>query len=274
MFGYVLANLEDLAPEEKERYRAAYCGLCHTLGERYGFQARLGLSFDLTFLTLLLSSLYEPEERQGESWCIVHPCKKHAFFRNRCTDYAADMTIALTYYKCLDDWKDEKKLHKKCYAALIRGAYNRIRKVWPIQCRAIEEEMRVIAEVESAANPQPDAAANAFGRLMASLFVFEKDRWEAQLRSLGYGLGRYIYFADAAVDYFQDEKKGSYNPLRLLEIKPEDIRPVLMMLLGEASQAFEILPLVQDAHLLRNILYSGIWLKYNRGMQAERNQKI
>ena len=62
MFGHVQANLADLSEEEKKRYRAAYCGLCHTLGKRYGFWTRMALTYDLTFLSLLLSSLYEPEE--------------------------------------------------------------------------------------------------------------------------------------------------------------------------------------------------------------------
>ena len=73
MFGYVQANIADLSEEEKQRYRAAYCGLCHTLGERHGVASRLSLSYDLTFLTLLLSSLYEPEERSGQCRCVVHP---------------------------------------------------------------------------------------------------------------------------------------------------------------------------------------------------------
>ena len=66
MFGYVQANLSDLSQEEQIRYRAAYCGLCHTLGERHGFTSRLSLTYDLTFLTLLLSSPYEPEEKSEE----------------------------------------------------------------------------------------------------------------------------------------------------------------------------------------------------------------
>ena len=67
MFGHVQANLDDLPQEEKKRYHAAYCGLCRALGERHGFRARLGLTFDLTFLTLLLSSLYEPPSGEIES---------------------------------------------------------------------------------------------------------------------------------------------------------------------------------------------------------------
>ena len=45
--------------------------------------------------------------------------------------------------------------------------------------------------------------------------------------------------------------------------KPEDMRPTLELLLGDASAAFEKLPLIQDEEILRNILYSGVWLGYN-----------
>lgn len=273
MFGHILANLEDLSDEEKARYRTAYCGLCHTLEERHGFRARLGLSYDLVFLGLLLSSLYEPEETQDARRCIVHPGKKHDYLQNRCIEYAADMTVALTYHKCLDDWQDEKKLYKKCYASMLLSAYNRVTAAWPRQCGTIEKELKKLAELENAEPPQPDAAANSFGRLMAELFVLENDHWEEPLRRLGYGLGRYVYFADAAVDYDEDEKRGAYNPLRQLGILPEDMRPMLAMLLGDASRAFEILPLVQDSHLMKNILYSGVWLKYNRGVQAREEKE-
>ena len=34
-------------------------------------------------------------------------------------------------------------------------------------------------------------------------------------------------------------------------------------LLARCARSFERLPCVEDADLLRNILYSGVWLKYN-----------
>lgn len=36
------------------------------------------------------------------------------------------------------------------------------------------------------------------------------------------------------------------------------------MLIADAAEAFERLPLVQDEALLRNILYQGVWLRYDR----------
>ena len=103
MFGYVRANLNDLSEQEKNRYRAFYCGLCQALGERHGQRGRMTLSFDMTFLTMFLGSLYEPEEKAGEMRCVPHPARPHHFVRTEITDYAADMTVALSYFKCLDD---------------------------------------------------------------------------------------------------------------------------------------------------------------------------
>jgi hypothetical protein len=272
MFGYVQANLADLSEEEQARYRAAYCGLCQTLGQRHGISARLSLTYDLTFLTLLLSSLYEPEEENGECRCVVHPCRQHRFMKNDCTAYAADMTVALSYHKCLDDWHDDRNVPRKCYASLLEKRYEQVRTDWPAQCAAIEERLRELAAIEQAQTEGPDAAANCFGHLMEAVFLYRKDHWEEALRKLGFGLGKYIYLADAAVDLKRDQRRGSYNPLKTLSTTPEDLRAALMMVLGDASEAFESLPLVQDIHLLRNILYSGIWIKYNRGTQKKVKQ--
>lgn len=79
MFGHIQANLADLTEDQKRRYQAAYCGLCRTIGKRHGQLAWMGLSYDLTFLSLLLSSLYEPEENDIYCRCAIHPCKVIVF---------------------------------------------------------------------------------------------------------------------------------------------------------------------------------------------------
>ena len=63
MFGYVRPPLEDLSQEESERFRRAYCGLCHTLGERFGLGARFILNYDFTYLAIFLSAAEEWEKR-------------------------------------------------------------------------------------------------------------------------------------------------------------------------------------------------------------------
>ena len=246
MFGHIQANLTDLSPEEKERYRSCYCGLCRSIGKRHGFLARMGLSYDLTYLSMLLSALYEPEERCEKCRCIIHPCKKKSSVTNSCTEYAADMTVALTYYKCLDDWKDDRNLTRWLYAKILKKSYDRVKRQWPSQCETIERELEVISRIEDGKSTAPDAAANSFGRLMAELFVLKDDNWAPYLRALGYSLGKYIYLADAAVDYRKDKRSGSYNPLNYIETKPEEMKPMLTGILADASKAFEFLPIIQD----------------------------
>ncbi|MBE5811429.1 MAG: hypothetical protein E7318_10920 [Clostridiales bacterium] len=263
MFGYVRPNLADMSQEAQARYRAHYCGLCHTIGDRHGQAARMTLTFDLAYLTIFLGSLYEPEEVSGEGRCVPHPVKKHAWVRSRVTDYAADMTIALTYHKLMDDWQDDRNIAAKGASAVLKKAYIRVKADWPRQCKTIERTLANLSQVEKRRDLSPDAAARCFGELMAELFVMQEDYWSGALRAFGYSLGRYIYLLDAACDADKDAKKGSYNPVLLMEKKPEDMRDTLEMVLGDASAAFEKLPLIQDEEILRNILYSGVWLGYN-----------
>lgn len=271
MFGYVRANVADLTEEQKIRYRAYYCGLCQALKDRHGQLGRLALTYDMTFLTMFLSSLYEPEEKTGDMRCLVHPAKSHGFVRNAVSDYAADMTIALTYHKCLDDWQDDGKRSAKAYAGALSKAYQRVKVQWPRQTEAIEEELRSLGQVEKCQEPSPDAAANCFALLMAELFVMKEDYWHNALRTFGAALGRYIYLVDAACDYEKDKKTGGYNPVLLLDEQPEDMREYLTQTLGQASAAFETLPLVQDEDILKNILYSGVWQSYNEMIEKRKD---
>ena len=67
-------------------------------------------------------------------------------------------------------------------------------------------------------------------------------------------------------DLDRDLKKGAYNPLRSLRQLPgyeEEMREIFELLLANCARSFERLPCVEDVDLLRNILYSGVWLKYN-----------
>ena len=109
MFGYIECNRSKLSREEQERYQSVYCGLCRNLKMRYGDLERMSLSYDMTFVILFLSSLYEPRETKGEFRCGLHPLRPRSGVENCFTEYAADMTVVLAYFKALDDWKDEKK---------------------------------------------------------------------------------------------------------------------------------------------------------------------
>ena len=70
MFGYVIARKDTLSEKEQARYKGCYCGLCRALRESNGNLSRLALNYDMTFLILVLASLYEPEEQAGAARCL------------------------------------------------------------------------------------------------------------------------------------------------------------------------------------------------------------
>ena len=272
MFGMIRPYQADLTEEEKQRYKAVYCGLCRVLNEKYGLAGRMGLNYDMTFLILLLNSLYEPEEKHREAFCPPHPVKKHPESISEFTDYAADMTVALTYFKALDDWEDEKKTSGRVYADLLRRHYAKVKERWPRPCAAIEESLNQIHRVEKDKQSQPEQAADLSGRMLGQIFAVKEDYFQGQMAFLGYALGKFIYMMDAAIDYEDDQKKGCYNPLHGMRVTPEGAADLLRQPLGQAAEAFETLPLVQDVNLMRNILYSGVWQNYNYKMNEKKEK--
>ena len=272
MFGLVRPYMNDLTEEEKARYKAVYCGLCRALNEKYGLAGRMGLNYDMTFLIILLDSLYEPQEQTKDAFCPPHPVKKHRETKSEFTDYAADMTVALTYYKALDDWMDEGSKTGKVYSGLLKRSYQQVKERWPRQCEAIEKSLDALHEVEKDEAAQPERAADLSGRMLADIFAVKEDFFQRQMAGLGYFLGKFIYMMDAAIDYEDDRKKGCYNPLNGMNVTPEEALEILRQPMGQAAETFETLPLIQDANLMRNILYSGVWQTYNYEMSKKQNE--
>ena len=276
LFGYIITNHETLSEERQQRFRAAYCGLCRTLRQRHGLKGSATISYDMTFLALLLNALYEPEEKQGRERCVAHPAKAHDYFVSPVMDYVSDMNLALAYYKCLDNWEDDRNLMSAAESGLLKSAYERVKKAWPDKCRAIENWLREVHTFEREGKMEIDLPVNATGRLLGELFAWpEGGEWTEVLRTVGDGLGRFVYFMDAYEDLPEDARKGRFNalkPLRDREDYEEMCRSAMSMMLADAAEAFETLPIVQDYELLSNVLYSGVWSKYAL-LQKRREQK-
>ena len=200
MFGFVVADLKELDKEQKQRYQSVYCGICHKIREQSGQTCRLGLSYDMAFLAMVLMSLYEPQETVINGTCMLHPVKGRVWVDNPYISYAADMNVALGYYKALDDWQDEKKQSAKWFAQRLGKHYPQIAEKYPRQCEAISQCLTNLSRLERENCANADEGANCFGALMAELFVYQEDLWAPSLREMGRALGRFIYLADAAVD--------------------------------------------------------------------------
>lgn len=263
MFGTIICNKKELTEEEIFRYQSTYCGLCRAIRNRFGQKERMTLNYDMTFLVILLNGLYEENNNSKEIWCPVHPTKKQHIFENKYIDYAADMTILLAYYKCKDDWVDEKKKTGKLYGRMLQQAFLRIEEEYPRQSECVKKSLQELGKIEKSQLSLPDVAINYGGMMLSEIFVYKEDFWSESLRRFGYELGRFIYLMDAALDYDKDRKTGNYNPLFSMDKKPEEIEDILAQTIGSVTIQFEKLPIEQDLNIMRNILYGGVWQKYN-----------
>lgn len=275
MFGYIIINQGEMKFKDYDVYHAFYCGLCRALKEKYGIPGQMTLSYDMTFLLILLSGLYEPKTRKGTTKCVAHPLGKHPFLRNEFSEYVADMNVLLTYYKCLDDWHDERKRSRLVYARLLKKAVKRVQETYPEKCRVISENLQKISRNEKTQEADLDTMAGYFGHIMEEIFAWRKDEWDTLLRGIGFYLGKFIYLADAYEDIEKDLKEGSYNPL--VDMYRQDgfeqsCRQILTMMISECSRIFEMLPIIEYTEILRNILYSGVWYRFDLASR-KREQK-
>lgn len=275
MFGYVIVNKGDLTFREFDVYHSYYCGLCKTLKEKYGVLGQLALNYDMTFLVMLLSSLYEPQTDYTREGCVTHLFMKQGISKNEITQFGADMTILLTAYKCEDDWQDEKKLSRKLYESALHGRMSKVKEKYRDKAEIIEVCFANLHRLEQENCDKPDKMAAIFGKVMEELFVYREDEWEETLRSMGFYLGKYIYLLDAYEDLEKDKKQKNYNPFSTRSELPdfeEECRIVLTSAISECTRAFEMLPLIDNVKILRNILYSGVWYKYGK-VKEERSRK-
>ncbi len=260
MFGYIVLNKTDASEEDKATYKSHYCGLCHVLNEKYGKKGTMALSYDMVFLNLLLEDLYNEVPTVGKERCKLHPLKEHNYQFSEATGYSADMQMLLYYYSLLDDLKDEGKENKKIEEYSEAAA--KLSERFPRQAKAIASRLEEIEKEEKANCKDPEKLALIFGRLLGEVFAREDSGFfSSDLRALGCAIGRYIYLMDAWTDRKKDEKKGLFNPLDST-IDRKKMEDMLLDAASAASIAFERLPLEENLSVLRNILYSGIWCRF------------
>ena len=270
MFGYVRPSDGRLTEADRETFRGAYCGLCYTLGRRYGLVGRMILNYDLTFLAMVLSrGTGETCDRR----CAVHPCRKR-----RCAagdpafDTAADMSMILTWWQLRDGVADHgffRGLKYRLAAWLLTPAYRKAKRCREDFDRQTEAHLAKLSALERERCPSLDAPADAFASLLAGTAAGEPDEKRRRVtEQLLYHLGRWVYLIDAADDLSDDLKSGSYNPLALRfapvdgKLSPEDEQSLAATLDGSVramAAAFELTDCGVYTPVIRSVVYEGLY---------------
>lgn len=278
MFGYILPEKPEMKIKEFELFRAYYCGVCKSIGRRYGQLKRFLLNYDSTFLAVLIASAAGEQPSAGKERCIAHPVvKRHIVKRSGIVDYASDINILLAYYNLEDNRRDEGSLSSGAALVLLRRAHGKLKRIYPEKCRIIESRLEELHRLESQGCPSMDMAAEPFARLMEEVTAYgplcADEKIEKVLRWIGYNLGKWIYILDAYDDLEKDIRRKSYNPLvnqykyengDIIEFKNrirERVEFNLTYSLNQIAGAFELLEAKVNRGILENIIYMGMLRK-------------
>lgn len=266
MFGYVRINKMDLTFREYEHYKAYYCGLCKYLKRNHTELSRMTINYDITFLIVLLSSIYQPSAQVFHEKCIVDPVKKKKHIINEITEYAASMNILLAYYKLEDDVNDEgdikSRLVRRAYRKSFKTAYDK----YPQKADFIKACLGELRSLEEDQSTSIDQTSNCFARLLEEIFDYKDDEYRDRLRKVGFNIGKYIYIMDAYEDLDQDLEKGRYNPFSSYEDDREGLKvkvdKLIGMTLARLEEAILNLDIKVNKSIIDNIIYSGVYLRY------------
>ena len=285
MFGYVRPLKGQLRVCEWDIFRSVYCGLCHTLGKRYGWLARNILNYDFVFLALLLTCVYPP--------CGTRRCRCTASpFRKKCVHngtpalhYAADTGIILTYHKLADsvaDSKGIKKLTAWLAKVLFSRKYRKARTRQPGFDLAARRHLGKLQELERGGCPSIDETADTFARMLSVCAdEVSDDAIRRPLEQALYHTGRWIYIIDACDDLAGDSAKGRYNPVALrfdaVQITPElreTLYETLEQSLASVAAAYELMDFpVPEKQILQNIIYQGMPFVTSRVLDGTWNRR-
>ncbi len=291
MFGYVNIYRDELKVKDYETFRAYYCGLCEAIG-RYGSQtARLGLSYDMAFLAVLLSAVEESETQFTPRRCIVHPgMKRKRAGETRGIVYAAKMSVLLGYLKFADDWHDDKSPKAAAGMLAYRRAVKRAEEGCAEEYEFIRRMLKEQSRIEEEGCRDIDLAADPFANILKTLFAPPYITDMAMRRTLewmGYNTGRWIYITDAFCDMEKDMETKSYNPFlaamepgrEFPEYKSELKKKLSFMqtyTLSEIAAAYELLDIKRNKAILDNIIYIGLKAKQDAilGEQGGQDESV
>lgn len=278
MFGYIYVNQKDLSEESKKQYQAYYCGLCQVLKKSSGVKGQILLNYDMTFLIILLTGLYELQNREKMFVCPLHPGKKKLAYINEASVYASDMNVLLSYYNLVDDWEDDHSLPKYMISQMLKKDYRRIVRKYPRQAQAVETYVRHLDMLERKKEDNIDAISGLTGEMLGEIFAWKDDIWAEELHCLGFYMGKFIYLMDAYEDLEKDARKNEYNPfMKLAKQNHRDFETIskliLTSMMSECAKSFERLPILLHADIIRNILYSGVWSKYEYLQEKKKKRR-
>ncbi len=268
MFGYVRPDLPHLYIKDETLYKAMYCGVCKGISGTCGQCARMGLTYDVAFLSILLHNIAGLDVKIQKSHCLTHVIRKKPMADvDELTRKLGAVNTELAYYKYTDDIKDgDKGKGKRLW--FVAG-HKRAKKQYPEITEIIERNLAMQEQTEKSMTDSVDRAADSTANMVAELsdYLLE-DKKTPATHALCYAIGKWIYLIDALDDYDKDKKKGAYNPFslaygaesreKLVEKNGADLEFIFNSLFYDIKENLTNTKLYFNRDLVDNVLLRGI----------------
>ena len=268
MFGYVRTDTPYLYIKDQTLYRAMYCGVCKGIGQVCGQAARIGLSYDVTFLSVLLHNIAGQDVQIKKQSCLTHCVRSREMAEvDELTRMLGALNTELVYYKYTDDIADGDRGRGK--RLWFKTGHARAVKRYPALCEIVKRNLAEQEKTEAKKVASLDIAADATANMLAELsdFLLEDKKSEAT-HTLFYLLGKWIYLIDALDDYDKDLKKGAYNPFvltfaapskcALLEKQGEEVGFAFRSIFSDIRDCLRQIPMRFNRDLIDNVLLRGL----------------
>ncbi len=268
MFGYIQPDIPYMYIKDQTLYKAAYCGLCKSIGNACGNISRFALSYDMAFLSVLLHNIMNTDLIIEKKRCAVHLIRKRPIANDDfITTAVACLNTAFTYYKLSDDIQDENKGRIK--RSLFNKGYKRTLKKHPKIAEIIKKHMSDLQTLENKNVASLDMAADPFGLMIADLSDYVLGDYKTEYtRRLCYSIGKWVYLIDALDDYDKDIKKKNYNPFiacfnktckkDMLKENGEEIDFVFKSVFAENAECVKNIKFYFNHDLTDNIILRGM----------------
>lgn len=270
MFGYLTTDFPNLYVKDVVLYKAAYCGLCKSIGRTCGTKGRFLLNYDLTFLSVFIHNVLGEDFEIKKQRCILHTIiKRPVAIPDDISMRVAALNVILAYYKLSDNVIDEGKGRLK--RSFFRRAYKKAKKAEPILDNIVKKHYDDLRTLEKSASDSVDFVADPFGTMMKEITAeLIKDKFTDNIGELTYNLGKWIYLIDALDDFDKDKKSGSFNVFinayadigdkkTLLTEKKGDLEFIFGEILSAVYRTANNVSYKFNHDLTDNILYKGIF---------------
>lgn len=284
MFGYVRYDMPNLYIKDFMLYKALYCGLCKGIGVSCGQAARMGLTYDVAFLSALLHNIAGIDIKVEKSHCFEHAIRKRPIAAvDPLTEELGALNTVLCYYKLSDDVADGGRGRGR--RLWFRRGFKRAKKKYSELVKIVDGFMKEQDALEKKRTPSPDMAADATANMMRALSdYFLKDKATEATAGLFYELGKWVYLIDALDDYDKDKKKKRYNPFvlsyqneskeELLKENGKEVRFLFDTLFFSLRENMAQIEFAFNRDLTDNILLRGLPAETKRVMCGCKKEKM